>query len=411
MSVTHNDSKIYEQSLKITKKIKEKIVNRKGTKEDFKEIKVKNVSSKFIERNFKIISLSLGYFINTFFYFTFCFVLNQIISKYIYAILSPLSHYDYGNSLLAESIKATLILLLWFRYISAGYDGDPFFHFFKSRLNLISRNEAKVIFISNLIGTCTHLLAVKLILGTGTHTHPVSTSIIERIQQGTVTKNNSILTAFVYPNVSIVIKEFLIQFIILTCPYTNNANKYHNKTFSMNTDLYSSIVMDTYLNELICSFLSYTLLYIYLFTKDNLSYALEVNLIFTQVISLFSTRCTNAVSGPFMSLSWILNEFVLKKYHYCFFLFLMIFHYFGYKLASLLLGPPNLSLIDATNYYKNVKQETLQKYTHTETGRVNISLIPNTVVTHTSLVDSYLGRLFQKCYNTCMGTSHGKKTI
>ncbi|EUD66610.1 hypothetical protein C922_02931 [Plasmodium inui San Antonio 1] len=403
MSLTHHDSKLYEQSLKITKKIKEKISNRKGPKEDSKEVKVKvkvkGVPYKYLERNYKTICLSVGFCINTFLYFTFCFLLNKLIESVVFAALSRVSQYDYANSLVAGSVKATIILFLWFEYCSGGYDGDPFFHFFKSRLNLIGRGEAKVIFVSNIVGTLLYLGVMKLFVGEDPPS-PISSTILERIQNGKVTKSRSILTSFVYPQIPSVVKNALVQLIILTCPHVSSANKYYNKTFLTNMDLYSSIVMDTYLNEMICSFLNYVLLHIYLFTKDNLPHPLEINLLLTQIVLLFSTRCSNVVSGPFMSLSWILNESVSRKYHFFFSLFLIIFHYLGYKLASHFLGPPNLSLADAATYYTNVKHEMLQNNVNNATGRVNIALVPNDSVALSDVVDSYLGRFFQRCFQS-----------
>ncbi|GAB64467.1 hypothetical protein PCYB_012000 [Plasmodium cynomolgi strain B] len=407
MSQVHHDGNLYEQSLKITKKIKDKISNRKGSKEDFKEVKVKFLPYKYLDRNYKTVFLSVGFCINTFLYFSFCFILNKLIEGVVFAALSRVSYFDYANSLVAGSVKATLILLLWFRYCSGGYDGDPFFHFFKSRLNLIGRGEAKVIFLSNIVGTLLYLGVMKLFVGADPSS-PISTTILERIQNGKVTKSRSILTSFVFPQLPTVVKNALVQLIILTCPHVSSGNKYYNKIFGSNMDLYSSIVMDTYFNEMICSFLSYVLLYIYLFTKDSLPHQLEINLLLTQIIFLFSIRCSNVVSGPFMSLSWILNESVLKRYHFFFFLFLLIFHYFGYKLASHFFGPPNLSLVDAATYYKNVKQEILQKNVNSATGRVNISLVPNDSVALSEVMDSYLGRFFQRCFQSYRGAASKK---
>ncbi|CAG9484988.1 conserved Plasmodium protein, unknown function [Plasmodium vivax] len=413
MSATHHDSNLYEQSLKITKKIKEKISNRKGSKEELKEVKVKSKAKdlplKYLERNYKTICLSLGFCLNTLLYFSFCFLLNQLIERVVFAGLSRVTQYDYANSLVAGSVKATAVLFLWFRHCSGGYDGDPFFHFFKSRLNLIGRGEAKVIFLSNVAGTLLYLGAVKLLVGAEPPS-PISASILERIQNGKVTRSRSILTSFVFPQVPPVVKNALVQILILTCPHMSSANKYYNKTFWSNTDLYASIVLDTYLNEMVCSFLSYVLLYIYLFTKDSLPHQLEVNLLLTQIVLLFSNRCANVVSGPFMSLSWILNESVSRGYHFFFFLFLIIFHYFGYKLASHFFGPPNLSLVDATSCYKNVKQEMLQKNVNSATGRVDLSLLSNDSVALSEVVDSYMGRFFQRCFQSYGVAAAGKKT-
>ncbi|ANQ05777.1 Uncharacterized protein PCOAH_00001390 [Plasmodium coatneyi] len=408
MSVAPHDSNLYDQSLKITKKIKDKISNRKESKEDFKEVKVKTVPYKYLERNYKTICLSVGFCVNTFLYFSFCFIVNKLIESVVFAGLSKISHYDYANSLVAGSVKGTIILFLWFRHCSGGYDGDPFFHFFKSRLNLIGKGEAKVIFLSNLVGTLLYLGVLKLFVGEDPPA-PISATILERIQNGKVTKSRSILTSFVFPHVPTVVKDALVQLIILTCPHINSANKNYNKIFGSNMDLYSSVVMDTYLNEMLCSFLNYVLLYIYLFTKDNLPYQLEINLLLTQVVLLFSTRCANVVSGPFMSLSWILNESVSRSYHFFFFLFLFIFHYFGYKLASHFLEPPKLSLVDAANYYKNVKREMLQKNVNSTTGRVNMSTVPNDNVALSEVEDTYLGRFFQRCFQLYGVAASGKK--
>ncbi|KJP85200.1 hypothetical protein AK88_05159 [Plasmodium fragile] len=409
MSLTHHESNLYEQSLKITKKIKEKITNRKGFKEDFKQVKVKSVPYKYLQRNYKTICMSVGCCINTFLYFSFCFILNRIIERVLFAALSRVSEYDYTKGLVGGSVKATVILFLWFRHCSGGYDGDPFFHFFKSRLNLIGRGEAKVIFVSNLVGTLLYLGVMKLLVGQGPPSS-ISATILERIQNGQVTNSRSLLTSFLFPQLPAVVKNALVQLIILTCPHVSSGSKYSNKTFFNNMDLYSSIVMDTYLNEMICSFLNYVLLYIYLFTKDNLPYQLEINLLLTQIVLLFSARCYNIVSGPFMSLSWILNEAFSMRYHFVFSLFLIIFHYLGYKLASYFLGPPNLSLVDAATYYKNVKQETLQKNLNSATGRVNISRVPNDSVAPSEVEDTYLGRFFQRCFLWCGVPTSGKKT-
>ncbi|CAA9986197.1 conserved Plasmodium protein, unknown function [Plasmodium knowlesi strain H] len=409
MSQAHHDNNLYEQSLKITKKIKDKISNRKGSKEDFKEVKVKTVPYKYLVRNYKTICLCVGFCMNTFLYFSFCFIVNKIIDNVVFAGLSRVSQYDYANSLVAGSIKGTIILFLWFRHCSGGYDGDPFFHFFKSRLNLIGRGEAKVIFLSNVLGTLLYL-GVKNFFVVEEPLSPISAIILERIQNGKVTKGRSILTSFVFPHVPPVVKNAIVQLIILTCPHGSSGNKYYNKTFWSSMDLYSSIVMDTYLNEMLCSFLNYVLLYIYLFTKDNLPYQLEINLLLTQVVLLFSTRCANVVGGPFMSLSWILNESLSKRYHFFFLLFLIIFHYLGYKLASHFLGPPKLSLVDAATYYKNVKHEVLQKNVDSATGRVNISLVANDSVMLSEVEDTYLGRFFQRCFQLYGIAPSAKKT-
>ncbi|SCD22389.1 conserved Plasmodium protein, unknown function [Plasmodium ovale] len=508
---------------KLTKKGKEKVVSKKSSKEENAEVKgadaksnsvqhnnsVGNVSHdgtplhkyaprRFVQRHLKLITLSAGYIINTFLYFWFIFLLNWVIDMLIY-YLSKVSKYDYQSCMITTPLKMTVILFVWYRYFSAGYDGDPFFHFFKHRFGLINRSkslgksrpmrvhgsgvhgsgvhrsgvhgsgvhrsgvhgsgvhgsgvhgsgvhdnhmyvhfthspshrlhstcsaspcmsfhfyipfaeEALVIFLSNVAGTCLYLSTVSF-MKMQISDIPLSGVIIETIQKQKVIRTNSILTAFVYKKIPEILQKLIINVILYTCPYKNNGNKYQDKIFLYNNDLYTSIIMDIYLNEMICSFLSYILLYIYLFTKDTLSFPIQINLILTQLISIFSRRFNHIVIGPFMSLSWILNDYILNKFPFFFFFFLAIFHYFGYKLASLLLKPPILSLHDASNYYKNIDPKILQKGVGPN-GIVNLTSIPNELISDSSVVESYLGRFFQGIFHSFAmhegGDFHTKK--
>ncbi|SBT30506.1 conserved Plasmodium protein, unknown function [Plasmodium ovale wallikeri] len=541
MIAPQQEGNLADGPAKLTKKGKEKAVSKKSSKEENADVKgaeakgveakgaeVKGAEAKsnsvqhnnsvgnvaqdgtplpkyamrrFVQRHLKLITLSAGYIINTFLYFWFIFLLNWVIDMLIY-YLSKVSKYDYQSCMITTPLKMTVILFVWYRYFSAGYDGDPFFHFFKHRFGLINRSksrgksrpvrvhgsgvhgsgvhgsgvhgsgghgsgghgsgghgssehdnhvyvhfthfpshrfdrshcirstgsaslvchfictplfagEALVIFLSNVAGTCLYLSTVGLLQMQSSGT-PLSGVIVETIQKQKVSRSNSILTAFVYQKIPENIEKIIINVILFTCPYKNTGNKYQDKIFMHNNDLYTSIIMDIYLNEMICSFLSYILLYIYMFTKDNLSFPIQINLILTQLISIFSRRYNHIIIGPFMSLSWILNDYILNSFPFFFFFFLAIFHYFGYKLASLLLKPPILSLHDASNYYKNIDPKILQKGVGPN-GIVNLTSIPNELISDSSVVESYLGRLFQGLFHSFAmhegGDFHTKKDL
>ncbi|CRG98094.1 conserved Plasmodium membrane protein, unknown function, partial [Plasmodium gallinaceum] len=267
--------------------------------------------------------------------------------------------------------------------------------------------EALVIFFSNLFGTFIYISVIKMINRNNVDFH-LSNIIVEYIQKKKIHKNRSFLTAFVYPKIPYFLKKIIMKILIFSCPYSHIGNKYIDRVFMNNVELYSSIIMDFYLNEFICSFLSYVLLYIYLFTKDNLSYPIQINLIFTQLIFLFSNDSSHLIGGPFMSLSWIINDCIQKKFKFLFLFFLIVFHYFGYKLAILILKKPHLSLLDATNYYQNIDQDILQDNL-TEYGKVDISLIINEHIKDSNVVDSYLGRFFQKVLNLYLFKISNKK--
>ncbi|CRG98458.1 conserved Plasmodium membrane protein, unknown function [Plasmodium relictum] len=399
---TIQDENINEQAIKTTKRKNQKV----GTRKTVKEIEIKEEDSQYFHRNFKLISLSLGYIVNTFFYFLFIHISSKILDKFVH-ILSKISEYDYNDSLIIGSIKIIITLSIWYKYFSGGYDGDPFFHFFKHNFKLINKREAYVIFFSNIIGTFIYITTLKIINRKHIDFH-LSNIIIEYIQKKKIYKNKSFLTAFIYPKLPNFLKTIIMNILILSCPYSSLGNKYIDRIFINNVELYSSIIMDFYLNEFICSFLSYVLLYIYLFTKDNLSYPIQINLIFTQLIFLFSNESSHIIGGPFMSLSWIINDFIQKKFKLLFLFFLIVSHYSGYKLASLILKKPHLSLLDANSYYQNIDYEILQDNL-TEYGKVDISLIMNEHIKDSNVVDSYLGRFFQKILNLYLLKLSNKK--
>ncbi|CRG96541.1 conserved Plasmodium membrane protein, unknown function [Plasmodium gallinaceum] len=137
---TIQDDNLNEQSTKTTKRKNQKVGARKNVKENYKEVNIKEGNSQFCHRNFKLISLSLGYIINTFFYFLFIHIFSKILDKFIY-MLSKISEYDYNDSLVIGSIKIIIILSLWYKYFSGGYDGDPFFQFFKHHFKLINKSK------------------------------------------------------------------------------------------------------------------------------------------------------------------------------------------------------------------------------------------------------------------------------
>ncbi|SCN62131.1 conserved Plasmodium protein, unknown function [Plasmodium chabaudi chabaudi] len=407
MGTPQNENSALESSMSIAKKLKDKITNRKNNKENDKEVKTSLLGNKkiYFNFNYQLITAFLGYIINTFLYFLYISTFTKIFDIFI-QILSKITHYDHQACIFTESIKGFIILIIWYDHLSAGYDGDPCLHLYKTDLKLINKREAIIACTSNILGSL-------LYLGVTNAIFPKSISaggnrIIEVIQKNQIKKDNSFLTSFLYPKMPEFFKKHIMNLLIYVFPYNKGSVKYGDKIFLNNMDLYSSIIMDTLLNEFICSFLNYSLLYIYLFTKYNFAYPLQINLILTQLISLFSGRYNHLIVGPYMSLNWIINDCIIKNYSIIFLCSLTIFHYFGYKLASHIFKFPKLPIHYAKQYYKNIKEEQLQKCVKPD-NTVDISTIPNQDITDTNIANSYLGKIFKFFIASYSNKIHKKK--
>ncbi|EAA20101.1 hypothetical protein, partial [Plasmodium yoelii yoelii] len=248
--------------------------------------------------------------------------------------------------------------------------------------------EGIIACVSNILGTLLYFGITHVIFANSINNNVNGNIIIEVIKTKKIKKDNSFLTSFLYPKIPEFFKKHIINLLIYSFPYNKGSVKYGDKIFLNNMELYSSIIMDTFLNEFICSFLNYSLLYIYLFTKYNFAYPLQINLIFTQIISLFSGRYDHLIVGPYMSLNWIIND--------C------------YKLASLIFKIPKLPIQYAKEYYKNIKPDQLEKYIKPD-NTVDISTIPDQDITDTNIVNSYLGKIFKFFIASYSNKIHNKK--
>ncbi|ETW38479.1 hypothetical protein PFTANZ_00839 [Plasmodium falciparum Tanzania (2000708)] len=235
-------------------------------------------------------------------------------------------------------------------------------------------------------------------------------NITNYIKDNNISKDNSFLTFLVYPYIPDYLKNVLSNILIFIMPYNTLEKKYDNKIFFNNKDLYSSIIMDTFINEFICSFLSYILLYIYMFTKNNLSQPININLILTQIISLFSSTYKHIICGPYMSLSWIIHDAYLKKYPLYFSMMLMLSHFYAYKLATLLLKIPTISLTEAKRYFHNIHYDSLNKYTN-KNGDVNLHSVPDHLINNTPLQNTYLSKIAKLYLTTFIFKIHKKKGL
>ncbi|CXI78143.1 conserved Plasmodium protein, unknown function [Plasmodium berghei] len=409
MNTFQNENDNLEKSMSIAKKLKEKITNRKNNKENNKEIKTSLLEKKkfYFNFNYQLITVFLGYIVNTFLYFLYISTFTKIFDIFI-QIISKITHYNHQTCLFTESIKVFIILLIWYNHLSAGYDGDPCLHLYKTDLKLINKREAIIACTSNILGTLLYLGITNVIFANSISNGINGNIIIEVIKKNKIKKENSFLTSFLYPKIPEFFKKYIMNLLIYSFPYNKRSIKYGDKIFLNNMELYSSIIMDTFLNEFICSFLNYSLLYIYLFTKYNFAYPLQINLIFTQIISLFSGRYDHLIVGPYMSLNWIINDCIIKKYSIFFGVFLIIFHYLGYKLASFIFKIPKLPIQYAKEYYKNIKPDQLQKYIKPD-NTVDISAISDQDITDTNIVNSYLGKIFKFLIASYSNKIHNKK--
>ncbi|SBS80470.1 conserved Plasmodium protein, unknown function [Plasmodium ovale curtisi] len=349
---------------KLTKKGKEKVVSKKSSKEENAEVKgadaksnsvqhnnsVGNVSHdgtplhkyaprRFVQRHLKLITLSAGYIINTFLYFWFIFLLNWVIDMLIY-YLSKVSKYDYQSCMITTPLKMTVILFVWYRYFSAGYDGDPFFHFFKHRFGLINRSKSlgksrpMRVHGSGVHGSGVHGSGVH---GSGVHRSGVHGSGVH----GSGVHRSGVHGSGVHRS------------------GVHGSGVHRSGVHGSGvhgSGVHGSGVHDNHIRS----------------------------------IGDFPFECC-----------WYMS---LSEY--------TIFHYFGYKLASLLLKPPILSLHDASNYYKNIDPKILQKGVGPN-GIVNLTSIPNELISDSSVVESYLGRFFQGIFHSFAmhegGDFHTKK--
>ncbi|CDU19432.1 conserved Plasmodium protein, unknown function [Plasmodium yoelii] len=409
MNTLQNENDTVERSTSIAKKLKDKITNRKNNKENNKEIKTSLLEKKKIDinLNYQLITTFLGYIINTFLYFLYISTFTKILDIFI-QIISKITHYNYQNCILTEPIKVFITLLIWYNHLSAGYDGDPCLHLYKTNLKLINKREGIIACVSNILGTLLYFGITHVIFANSINNNVNGNIIIEVIKTKKIKKDNSFLTSFLYPKIPEFFKKHIINLLIYSFPYNKGSVKYGDKIFLNNMELYSSIIMDTFLNEFICSFLNYSLLYIYLFTKYNFAYPLQINLIFTQIISLFSGRYDHLIVGPYMSLNWIINDCIIRKFSIFFLIFLTIFHYLGYKLASLIFKIPKLPIQYAKEYYKNIKPDQLEKYIKPD-NTVDISTIPDQDITDTNIVNSYLGKIFKFFIASYSNKIHNKK--
>ncbi|VWU52191.1 conserved protein, unknown function [Hepatocystis sp. ex Piliocolobus tephrosceles] len=391
----NHGSELRRTSINITKRIKEKIVSRKS----FRDQKgIRGLINSF-KLSSELMILSFGFIVNTFFYFLFIFFSDKAFN-HLFNIIFKMLHIDHNNCSMLQSFKHIVILIIWYKYISAGYDGDPFFHLFKNKLKIINKI---VSCCSNLIGTFTYTVFLKHVLKKIPHVYQsLNEIILASIYKGEITKSTSFLTHFVYPILPGFLKKLCMDLLIFTCPYINsvsyNKNRQYEKVFISNKELYSSVLMDTYLNELICSLLSYILLYIYIFTKHSLAYPLQINLILTQLIALYSSRYIHITIGPFMSLSWIFEYCLLEKSTLIFLFVLSLFHYIGYKIATKIMKSPKLSFFDAKCCYKNISVDYLQRNILSN-GTVDINKIKNKHIDDSATLHNYITFIF-KCVSS-----------
>ncbi|KYO00674.1 putative membrane protein [Plasmodium gaboni] len=393
----------------ITQNRKQKIIKRKDSKEDnIKEVNINNKNEKLIDKKNKLIYICFGYSINTFLYFLFVFISDFILNHCIFSI-SKITKKNYYDSSIINSIKHFLILFLWYHYLSGGFDGDPFFHFFKNRMKFINKIECVVSFAGNIVGTILYLSTFDL-LKLSQYEEEKRINIINYIKDDNTLKDNSFFTYLVYPYIPTYLKDIISNMLIFIFPYNNSDNKYDQKIFFNNKDIYSSIIMDTFINEFISSFLNYILLYIYIFTKNNLSQSININLILTQIISLCSIKYKHIICGPYMSLTWIIHDAYKKKYPLYFSIILILSHYFGYKLATLILKIPTISLTEAKRYFHNINYEYLNKYTN-KNGHVNMDSIPDHLINITLFSNTYLLKLANFYFTTFMFKINTNKII
>ncbi|KYN99172.1 putative membrane protein [Plasmodium reichenowi] len=393
----------------ITQNIKQKIIKRKDSKEDnLKEVKVNNTKEKLTDQKFKLICICFGYIINTFLYFLFVYISDLIFTHCIFT-LSKITNQNYYDNSIVNSIKHFCILFIWYNYLSGGFDGDPFFHFFKNKMKIINKVECALSFASNISGTILYLITFQL-MNLRKYEELKGINITNYIKDNNISKENSFLTFLVYPYIPDYLKNILSNILIFIMPYNTLEKKYDNKIFFNNKDLYSSIIMDTFINEFICSFLSYILLYIYMFTKNNLSQPININLILTQIISLFSSKYKHIICGPYMSLSWIIHDAYLKKYPLYFSIMLMLSHFYAYKLATLLLKIPTISLTEAKRYFHNINYDSLNKYTD-KNGDVNLHSLPDHLINNSPLLNTYLSKIAKFYFTTFIFKIHKKKGL
>ncbi|SPJ09759.1 conserved Plasmodium membrane protein, unknown function [Plasmodium sp. DRC-Itaito] len=393
----------------ITQNIKQKIIKRKDSKEDnLKEVKVNNTKEKLTDKKFKLICICFGYIINTYLYFLFVYISDLIFNHCIFT-LSKITNQNYYDNSVVNSIKHFCILFIWYNYLSGGYDGDPFFHFFKNRMKFINKVECVLSFTSNISGTILYLATFQ-IMNLPKHEEHKGINIINYIKDKKISRDSSFLTFLVYPCIPDYLKDVLSNMLIFTMPYNTLEKKYDHKIFFNNKDLYSSMIMDTFINEFICSFLSYILLYIYIFTKNNLSQPININLILTQIISLFSSKYKHIICGPYMSLTWIIHDVYQKRYPFYFSIMLILSHFYGYKLATLVLKIPTISLTEAKRYFHNINYDCLNKYTN-KNGDVNLDSIPDHLINISPLVNTYISKIAKFYLTTSIFKIHTKKTL
>lgn len=345
------------------------------------------------DKNFKFKNCALGYTVNTFLYFLSFHVLAMVFEKMV-SLFLKISNYECSEILTVSSVKTIVVLFCWYKFISGGYDGDPFFQIFRYKLRLINKKEAMTNFACSVLGAMLFWFCMKAFGMIDTDSH-LSNIIVEYIQKNKINRNKSFLTAFVYPHLPPFLRHWIMSILINSCPYRHIGNKHIDRVFMSNTDLYSSIVMDFFLSEFICSFFNYVALYVYVFTKNNLSHSLITNLTATQLVFIFGNKYSKIVGGPFMNLNWILYENLQRKTKCIFIFFLIISHFFGFFFAICILKKPTLSLTDAKKYYRNVDTETLRNYMDKD-EIVNIASISNEQIRESDFANTILGRLLKK---------------